>query len=223
MKIHSGCDRSVIHALLFAVPLLWEMSVVRFGSNSKSGCKNMIRRMAQLCDEGLIKRHTACAQVAAEVELFYFWAPQMRAPDFGARGWALSRLWEKLEPRPIAFYCATDLAARHFGCWIRNPLKITALSHNIGLGQLYTYHKEHYPLLIRGWVSEEVIADARGYGEKVVDACIVDSTSTPALALEFAGASYGASNGQRLKEIHLDCARRNLPYEIWTIAEGETR
>jgi hypothetical protein len=142
----------------------------------------------------------------------------MSEPDFGGLAWALATRWKSIEPRSAAFYTATEKAARHYGRVIRSPLKsMAALSHNFGLGQCFCRIAVERPLLARGWVAEEVIASVRGYGEKVVDSCVVDSTSTPALAIEFAGASYAASNGQRLKDIHLDSASRRLPYEVWTV------
>lgn len=217
-------DRLIIHAVLFKVPVLSESALAGLWPDSDSGRENMARRLRQLCEDGLLDRRVAQAQAAADVTLFYHWSPGMAAPDFGALGWALAKRWGLLEPRSTACYTATDSAAKHYGRTIRNPLKATsALSHNIGLGQCYLHFAIHHPLLASAWVAEDLIADARGHGEKVVDACIVDSTATPALAIEFAGASYAASNGERLREIHADCAARRLPYEVWTVPNGGPR
>jgi hypothetical protein len=186
----------------------------------------MTRRLGQLCEAELLHRHIAHAQLGADVELFYHWAPGMKKPRIGEWAWLLSKRWKKLEPRSVVFYTATERAAKHYGRTIHNPLKATsALSHNINFGLCYYRFAVLYPLLARGWVAEDVIASVRGHGEKVVDACIVDSTSTPALIIEFAGASYGAGNGERLREIHAECAARGsgIPYEIWTIADGGMR
>lgn len=217
-------DRLIIQAVLFKVPLLPESALAGLWPDSDSGTENMTRRLQQLCEEQLLDRHVAQAQTAARVALFYHSAPGIPVPEFGALAWALAKRWESLEPKSTAFYSATDSAAKHFGRSIRNPLKATsALSHNIGLGQCYLHFAIHHPLLASAWVAEDLIAESRGHGEKVVDACIVDSTATPALAIEFAGASYAASNGERLKEIHADCAARNLPYEVWTVQDGGPR
>jgi len=184
-------DRFILMALLFNVPMLSESALVGLCPASVSALKNMKRRLRRLCEEHLLDRHVAHAQVAANVALFYHWVPGMPAPKFGALGWALTKRWDNLEPTKVTFYTATDSAGKHYGRSIHNPLKATsALSHNIGLGQCYLHFAVHYPPLAQAWVAEDVIASVRGYGEKVVDACIVDSTSTPALAIEFAGASY---------------------------------
>jgi hypothetical protein len=217
-------DRLITHGLLFCVPVLWLRSLFRLWPDTESGFENLVRRLENLCVEGLLLEHSAYAQAAA-VERFYHWAPGMPAPDFGALGWALAKRWEQLEPRRVAFYTATEFASRHYGRTVRNPLKsISALAHNIGLGDVWAQLAVTDPILARSaWVSEEVVAAARGYGEKVVDACLVDSTSTPALAIEFAGYSYAASNGARLREIHDDCSGRGIAYEMWTVSNGEMR
>ena len=217
---------TVIRAPLHYTPAIAAETFAALWPDTDSGRDNMERRLWQLCDEGLLARHVAVAKLAREVSLFYHWLPGMPDPDFGPRAWELAKRWDALEPRRVVFYTAGERAARHFGCSIRNPLKsASALSHNLGWGQVVLHYIVHHPLLARALVAEDVIAESRGYGEKVVDACIVDSTSTPALALEFAGQSYAASNGQRLREIHRDCAARGagLPYEVWTVAPGEKR
>lgn len=214
-------DRLIVLALLFKVPLLAEFVLALFWPDTDAGRENMARRLRQLCGEGLLARHAAQTQAAAEVALFYRWTPGTAAPDFGPLAWALAGRWAALEPRRVVFYTATEAAARHYGRTVRNPLKAAAaVAHNIGLGGVYARFALHHPLLASAWVAEEVVADARGHGEKVVDACVVDSTATPALAIEFAGSSYAHSNGERLREIHADCAARGLPYEMWTVSEG---
>src|SRR5207253_3112134 len=144
----------------------------------------MLRRLEQMSNERLIAEHTAYAQAAA-AERFYHWPTGTPAPDFGALGWMLAKRWERLEPRRVTFYTATEFAARHYGRTVRNPLKsISALAHNIGLGDVWAQLAVTDPILARAsWVSEEVVAAARGYGEKVVDSYLVESTSTPALAI----------------------------------------
>jgi hypothetical protein len=142
-------------------------------------------------------------------------------PDFGALAWELAKRWERVEPEPVTFYSATTRAAKHYGRAIENPLKSpAAISHDLGLGQLFLKLAHLSPQLASGWVHESVIARSRGHGEKVFDAYVVDSTSTPALSIDFAGSSYAASNGGRLRELHEDSAARGIPYEIWTITEG---
>jgi hypothetical protein len=183
----------------------------------------MERRLNQLCAEKLLCRHVAQAQEATAVEVFYHWAPGMPDPAFGPLAWALAKRWESITPKRVVFYTAGEKSTKHFGRTIKNPLKSTvALSHNLALGAVFTHYATYLPLLARAWVSEDLIADARGHGEKVIDACIVDSTMTPALAIEMAGASYAASNGERLREIHSDCAARGLPYEMWAVVTEGT-
>ncbi|MBN9521536.1 hypothetical protein J0H58_23955 [bacterium] len=214
-------DRTILRALLHKVPLLSLNSLSELWPDTDAGRDNMARRVWQLQDAGLISQHSLPVQSAPTVALFYGWAPGMEDLDFGSAAWALSKRWAALEARRVPFVTATPRAASRYGQVIRNPLRSTsAIAHNLGLGQVYMHYLVHEPLLASAWVAEEVIAAARGHGEKVVDACIVNSASTPALAVEFAGASYAASNGERLREIHRDCSARGLAYEMWTVSEG---
>jgi DNA-binding Lrp family transcriptional regulator len=214
-------DRTILLALLHKVPVLSVSALSELWPDTDSGRDNLARRVWQLEDAGLVRRYSLSVQSAPTVSLFYDWSPGKPEPDLGAAAWALSKRWAALEPRRVAFVTATATAATRYGVTIRNPLRSTsAVAHNVGLGMVYMHYLMHEPLLASAWVAEEVIAAARGHGEKVVDACIVDSTSTPALAVEFAGASYAASNGERLRDIHHDCSERGLPYEMWTVPEG---
>lgn len=214
-------DRAIILSPLHHAPVFSEAAFAWEWPATDAGRENMARRLWQLCDAGLLARYSLPVQALPTVDLFYHWLPGMPDPDFGALAWQLTKRWDAIETRRVTFYTATATAAMHFGRTIQNPLRSTSsIAHNIGLGQVYARLAFYHPVLAAGWVAEEVLAASRGYGEKVVDACIVDSSSRPALAIEFAGASYAASNGERLREIHKDCAERDLPYEVWTYPEG---
>lgn len=217
-------DRGVVHAVSHQTPCLHEAALAPWWPDTDAGRENMARRLGQLTAEGLLARNAAVVAVPDAVALFYHWCPGMPDPDFGARAWELARLWAAVEPRRVVFYTAGERAARHYGRTIRAPLKsVGALAHHLALGMVFMDYSVRRPVLVGGWVCEEVVADSRGHGEKVVDAVIVDSTGTPALCVELAGASYAASNGERLKEIHRDCEARSLPYEMWTASDGGRR
>ena len=223
MKTVTPRDSLVLYALLMCVPILGRRALRTLWPDGLSGEENMDRRLHQLCEAGLLVRHTGYAQEADAVELFYFRAPGTPPPNFGALAWELAQRWERVPPGKVVFYTAGEKAARHYGRTVTNPLKsASALSHNINLGAVYLRLAALHPDLARCWVSEEVIAAARGHGEKVIDAALVESTGTPALGIELAGASYSASNGERLREIDADCLARGLPYEVWTVA-GDQR
>lgn len=221
MNMLTQRDWLIIFALLMCVPCLGRKALLTLWPDSLTGEENMDRRLHQLCEAGLLVRHTCYAQEADAVELFYFRTPDMPPPDFGALAWELSRRWERVPPGKVVFYTAGEKAARHYGRTVTNPLKSSsAIVHNIHLGAVYLRVAALHPELARCWVSEEVIAATRGHGEKVIDSAVIDSTGTPALGIEMAGASYAASNGERLREIDADCLARGLPYEVWTVAEG---
>ncbi len=214
-------DCLFLHALLMCVPCLGRSALRTLWPHNLSGEENMDRRLYQLCEAGLLVRHTGYAQEAEAVELFYFRTPDVPPPDFGALAWELTRRWERVPFGKVVFYTAGEKAARHYGRTVTNPLKsASSLSHHINFGAVFLRLADLCPDLARGWVSEEVLAAARGHGEKVIDAALVDSTGTPALGIEMAGASYAASNGKRLRAIDADCAARGLPYEVWTVTGG---
>ncbi len=217
-------DRAILLAVLHKVPVLSEAALSCWWQDTDASRDNMGRRLWQLREAGLLARYALPVQAAPRVELFYHWAPGMRDPEFGTRAWQLATRWDAIETRQTVFYTATATAARRYGRTIQNPLRSTsAIAHNIGLGQVYAHFAFHHPQLAAAWVAEDVVAESRGYGEKVVDAAVVNSSSTPALAIEFAGASYAASNGERLRDIHHDCSERGLPYEMWTVPGGTAK
>ena len=221
MKELTPRDSLILHALLMCVPCLGRRALHTLWPDNLSGEENMDRRLYQLCETGLLVRHTCFAQEADAVEPLYVRTPDVPPPDFGALAWELAKRWERVPHGKTVFFTAGEKAARHYGRTVTHPLKsASALSHHINLGAVYLRLAALYPDLARCWVSEEVIAAARGHGEKVIDAALVDSTGTPALGIEMAGASYAASNGERLREIEADCTARGLPYEVWTVAEG---
>lgn len=216
-------DRFILHSALFKVPFLPERSLARWWPDNDSGRENMERRLNQLCWERLLVRHRAMAQFA-DVALFYHWAPLLTVPDFGARAWELAKRWERIESRPVTFYSATARAGKHYGRVIETPLKSPGqLTHDLCLGEMFLKLAHLFPILGSAWVHESVIARARGFGEKVFDAYLVDSRSTPALGLDFAGPSYAASNGARLLELHEESSARGIPYEIWTVTQGDSK
>ncbi|MEO2091628.1 MAG: hypothetical protein ABGY75_19400, partial [Gemmataceae bacterium] len=170
-------DWLIIYTLLMCVPCLGRLALLTLWPDGPTGEENMDRRLYQLCEAGLLVRHTGYAQEADAVELFYFRSPGMPPPDFGALAWELAKRWERVPHGMVVFYTAGEKAARHYGRTVTNPLKsASALSHHINFGAVCLRHTALHPDLTRCWVSEEVIAAARGHGEKVIDAAIVDST-----------------------------------------------
>jgi hypothetical protein len=213
-------DRFLILSPLFRVLFLPEQDLAPWWPDNDSGRENMQRRLNQLVWERLLVRHRAVAQVG-DVSLFYRFAPEMPSPDFGALAWELAKRWEQVEPKPVTFYGASDLAAKRYGRVLGSSLKSPAqLGHELGVAGVFLKLAHHFPLLASAWIPEEVIARASGIGAKVFDAYLVDSTSTPAIAIDFAGPSYAASGGARLRELHECATERALPYELWTIADG---
>jgi hypothetical protein len=222
MKTLTARDWLIVYALLMCVPCLAWRALRTLWPDNLSGEENMDRRLHQLCEAGLLVRHTGYAQEAEAVELFYFRTPDMPPLAFGEYAWELAKRWERVPAGKVVFFTAGERAAKHYGRTVTNPLKsASALSHNINLGAAFLRLAVLHPDFVRCWVSEELIASARGRGEKVIDAAIVDSTGSPALGIEMAGASYAASNGERLREIDADCVARGLPYEVWTVAGGK--
>ncbi len=217
-------DRAILLAVLHKVPVLSEPALSCWWPDTDAGRDNMGRRLWQLREAGLLARYSLPVQATQRVELFYHWTPGMPEPEFGTLAWQLTKRWEAISTRQTVFYTATASAANRYGRTIQSPLRSTsAIAHHIGFGMTFAHYAFHHPLLAAAWVAEDVIAEVRGHGEKVVDACVVDSSSMPALAIEFAGASYAASNGERLRDIHHDCSERGLPYEMWTVPGGTTK
>jgi hypothetical protein len=66
------------------------------------------------------------------------------------------------------------------------------------------------PQWAAAWRGEDLLAHTRR-GEKLPDAFIVTETDQVAWVVEFGG-GYDA---QRVEAFHLDCAERQLPYQLW--------
>ena len=60
------------------------------------------------------------------------------------------------------------------------------------------------------WRGEDMMAHTRR-GQKLPDAFLLDDNDDVLWAIEFGG-SYDT---QRVEEFHVDCASRDLPYQIW--------
>ena len=107
-------------------------------------------------------------------------------------------------------YTASRRSANHYGGF-GGPLKDRFhATHDVHVGELYLRLLRRSSEQAEAWLSEEFLKRPGQVGF-VPDAMLRDVGGRDVLAIEFAGV-YPPS---RLQQIHEDCSRRALPYEIW--------
>ena len=137
------------------------------------------------------------------------WSPGDADPPFGCISYRLRVRWtEPVEPTTI--YVASRKTALRFaghGGRLPHPLQAT---HDLHVTGVFLRLRERSPEEAALWVPEEKFANKRR-GQKLPDAEIQDSTGHTLRVIEFGG-SYPP---ERVRKVHEDCARRELPYELW--------
>jgi len=112
--------------------------------------------------------------------------------------------------RLTTVYTATEATARLYaGCGGRlaHPLQVT---HDLHVSAIFLKLRQTSPAEAEGWVSEDLLAPLRR-GQKLPDAEIHDNAGRVLKVIEFGG-SYAP---ERVRLVHEDCERRQVPYELW--------
>lgn len=160
------------------------------------------------------KRFVSSTHVEAHPEIgldapLVSWRPGDVAPVFTAVTQAARRRFSERDAATRVFV-ATPAAARAFG---GSPPKLRAASttHDAHLAAVYLRLLRHEPTRAARWVSEATLAPERT-DQVLPDAALLREDGSLELVIEFVGSSYPA---ERLRNIHLDCEAREVPYELW--------
>jgi len=137
------------------------------------------------------------------------WKPGEPEPPYGLLSYEARIRWtEALKPTTV--YTASERSAQIYagrGGRLSHPLQVT---HDLHVSAIYLRLLKENPAEAAGWVSDNVLAPLRR-GKKLPDAEIHDADGRTVKVIEFAG-SYPP---ERIRKVHEDCARRNVPYELW--------
>jgi hypothetical protein len=203
-------DREILLALAQKVRLMALRQVADHWWDGELA--NTRRRLKALAGAGLVRRVTVSARTLPPIEKpVVTWQPGQSAPPYGKVSYRLQERWARRAVRPTAAYTVTDRAAQLFGGRGGGELKHSLqATHDLGVAAVWLCLHCQAPAWAEAWRGEDQLAHTR-VGEKLPDAFIVSDTDEVAWAIEFGG-SYDAP---RVQDFHEDCARRDLPYQIW--------
>ena len=173
---------------------------------------NARRRLKQLATGELLRRLTVPVRTLPLIETpVASWQSAQDPPDFHAVSYRLQRRWPNQPIRPVTAFVATDKSAQFFGAVRRGELKFpTQASHDLGVAAVWLRFRECAPHWAKAWRGEDQMTPFTP-GEKRPDALLLNEHGQTTWVIEFGGA-YDAN---RVEEFHRDCARRDLPYQIW--------
>ena len=139
------------------------------------------------------------------------WNTSSPATDFDSTSYQLQHRWPKSGVRYATAFIATErLSQLYGGCRrgeLAQPLQAT---HDLGVAQVWLHLRQAAPDWARAWRGEDLLAHTRR-GDKCPDAFLINAAETVVGVIEFGGAYHA----ERLRDFHIDCADRGLPYQIW--------
>lgn len=203
-------DRDLLLALVQKVRLFSQKQIAEHWWTGEIA--NARRRMKVLSRVGLVQRITVPARTLPPIEApLVTWQYDHAAPDFGQVAYQLQSRWKRRAVRPTTAYIATERAAQLYGGRTRGELKHPMqATHDLGVAAVWLCLHHQAPAWADAWRGEDQLAHTRR-GEKLPDAFIVNGAGETVWVIEFGGA-YDAA---RVEEFHLDCAAREIPYQIW--------
>jgi hypothetical protein len=110
----------------------------------------------------------------------------------------------------MTVFTASERSAKVYagsGGRLSHPLQAT---HDIHVSAIFFKLLRENPEEAERWVSDEVLAPLRRR-QKLPDAEIHDAVGRTVRVIEFAG-GYPP---ERIRKVHEDCERRQVPYELW--------
>lgn len=137
------------------------------------------------------------------------WRPGTPPPHFGRLAHRLQSRWGEAI-RSTNVCVATAKAVKVFGGHGGSLKHPAQASHDIHVSAVYLELLSRSPDDAATWLSEAKLAPFRRH-QKLPDAALGDAPTELRLVLEF-GNGYDAD---RLRDFHVDCQERSLPYEVW--------
>ena len=173
---------------------------------------NTRRRLRILTAAGLVARAAVLARpLPVLLTPVATWKPGEVVPEMGVISHRLQSRWRKRPTRSCRAILATPQAAQLLGCHASGELtRPTQACHDLGVAAVWLHYDRTDPDRAAAWRGEDVLAHTRR-GEKCPDAFLVDAQGRVQSVVEFGG-DYGP---ERVRAFQLDCADRQLPYEIW--------
>lgn len=204
-------DAHICEVLTRKVPLATASQVARaFWGPGESALALAHERLRVLVGVGVLERYLLRAHQELDLErALCSWKPGEPPPPFGSLSYRLRTRWTGAL-KPTQIFTASKRLGRRFagrGGSLNHPLQAT---HDLHMTTVYLHKLKMNPEEASGWVSEAVLAPLRR-GQKLPDAEIQDHHGRTIKVIEFGG-SYPP---ERVRRVHDDCERRQVPYELW--------
>lgn len=198
-------------ALTAKVPFFTVVQAARtWWEDSKSGREAAAEILTALTRERFL--WSAAIEAHPEVSIggpLGTWDLGEAEPDFVRIAQAARRRFSKPDMHHTVFL-ATRAAAKVFG-GTPGKLKAPSTTHDLHLAGVYLGLLRRDPDKADRWVSEAALAAERT-DQILPDAAILTHNGSLERVIEFVGSSYPP---ERLRNIHLDCEAREVPYELW--------
>jgi hypothetical protein len=204
-------DERINETLVREIPLLTLDQIARtWWPQNKSSRDDARRRVGLLVRIGFLRSFRVRAHPELDLtKPLWSWKPREPEPPYGLISYEARIRWtEALKPTTV--YTASERSAQIYagrGGWLSHPLQVT---HDLHVSAIYLRLLKENPAEAAGWVSDNILAPLRR-GKKLPDAEIHDADGRTLKVIEFAG-SYPP---ERIRKVHEDCERRQVPYELW--------
>lgn len=200
----------ILDLLAFRCRVISRRQFLSLGPPSKANGRNSRRLLSHPQRSGLIKRLVVLARPAPVIDgPIATWQPGESEPDFHAVQYrAQKRLVQAVEA--VTVFVGTDRLANAVGGSCGGKFNHHSVSHDLGVTAVFLYLWRTDPNLALAWQGEDVVASSRK-GQKLPDAILFNASGEPSLVIEFIG-DYPV---ERIRAFHVDCAKRNLPYEVY--------
>lgn len=204
-------DEQILTALTQKVRLLSLAQIATaWWGRSANALAEARARLALLGERQLTEHHSLLARPMIELAAPVFvWQRGEPAPDPEALAYQLQSRWQEAA-EPVSVHIASGRYAKLVGLpggKIKCPFQAT---HDLHVAAIYLRLLRQAPALAEAWIGETVLASER-IGQKLPDAILRDPNGHDRLVIEFGG-SYDA---EHVGSFHNDCARRELPYQLW--------
>lgn len=200
----------ILDLLAFRCRVVSWQQLLALGPPTMAYRRNLRHLLSQLQKKRLIRRLVILARQAPKIDgPIAEWAPGDPLPNFAAIQYeAAKRLNQSVEA--VAVLTGTDRLANALGGTCGGKFNHHSASHDLGVTAVFLHLRDVDPNLCLAWQGEDIVATSRK-GQKLPDAILYDASGQPTLVIEFIG-DYPV---ERIKAFHVDCAKRNLPYEVY--------
>jgi hypothetical protein len=203
--------REIVFTLIRKIRVVSLPQVARgWWGNSPRDTANAKRLLDSLVAEGVLTSFVLRAHPELPLqERIWSWGPGEPRPPYGIISYQARKRWTK-PLIPTAVYVASTRSARLYGGSggrLAHPLQVT---HDLHVSAIYLRLLVDDPQSAERWVSEDVLAPLLR-GKKIPDAELRDERGCTLKVIEFGG-SYPP---ERIRKVHEDCDRRQVPYELW--------